>query len=108
MDEQLDFSLVEMSAVAKDALTTAGLEMSSVLRMGEGMAAKKARLLERQKAEAWGEGKDSRLDKQLDLSQVEMSAVAKDALTAAGFEMSSVLEMGEEMAAKKARQLVRK
>ena len=53
----------------------------------------------------WGEEK--RLDEQLELSQVEMSAVAKDALTAVGLELSSVLRMGEEMAAKKARQLER-
>ena len=47
MDEQLDLSQVEMSAVVKDALTASDLEISSVLRMGEEMAAKKALLLER-------------------------------------------------------------
>ena len=66
MDDQLDLSQVEMSAVAKDALTAADLEISSVLRMDEEMAAKKARQLVRKKAEAWGEEKDSRLDEQLD------------------------------------------
>ena len=73
MNGQLDLSQVEMSAVAKGTLTAAGLEMSSVLRMDEEMAAKKARLSERKLDEAWGE--DLRLDDQLDLSQVEMSAV---------------------------------
>ena len=49
-----------------------------------------------------------RLDEQLDLSQVEMSALAKDALTAAGLEISFALQMSAEMAAKKACLMVTK